>query len=283
MTHGTVAALKPERIAINQATTRKQWDFREAVEGYARHGVHWIGAWRDGIDKYGIAEVKRLLADNGMSVTSLNRAGPLVGLDRANRQSALDDARRALDQAAEISAGCLPVLPGSLPPGSKDLSGVRTQYQDMLAELLVPARKAGVPLALEPLHPMVAADRSCMNTMTDANDLCDALGPGIGILLDVYQVWWDTRLEAEIMRTGKDRGRLLGFHVSDWLVPTRDMVFDRGMMGDGVIDLRLIRGWVEAAGYDGPVEIEIFSSLDWWTRNPEDVVKISLERCRTVV
>ncbi|KUM27479.1 endonuclease, partial [Mesorhizobium loti] len=182
------------------------------------------GVWRDAIDKYGIAEAKRMLADNGMVVTGLNRAGPLVGREAA-RWAVLDDARRAIDQAAELSAGCLPVLPGSLPSKTKDLNAVRSQYREALAELLPHARKAGVTLALEPLHPMLAADRSCMNTMADANDLCDDLGPGIGIIVDVYHVWWDSRLEAEIKRAGKDR--LVGFHVSDWLVPTRDLVFDR--------------------------------------------------------
>ncbi|MER9216273.1 sugar phosphate isomerase/epimerase [Mesorhizobium sp. M0663] len=273
--------LDPERVAINQATTRTQWDFRESVEGYARHGVRGVGVWRDAIENYGMGEAKRLLADNGMAVTGLNRAGPLVGLDEAARRAALDDARRAIDQAAELSAACLPVLPGSLPPKSKDLNAVRMQYREALAELLPPAREAGVTLALEPLHPMLAADRSCMNTMADANDLCDALGPGVGIIVDVHHVWWDSRLEAEIKRAGKDR--LVGFHVSDWLVPTRDLVFDRGMMGDGIIDLPQIRRWAEDAGYEGPVEVEIFSQLDWWTRDPDAVVEVCLERCRSVV
>ncbi|MER8949854.1 sugar phosphate isomerase/epimerase family protein [Mesorhizobium sp. M0809] len=273
--------LDPKRIAINQATTRAQWDFRESVEGYARHGVRGIGVWRDAIERCGMADAKRLLADNGMTVTGLNRAGPVVGLDEGARRAALDDARRAIDQAAELSAACLPVLPGSLRSKSKDMNAVRIQYREALAELLSPARKAGITLALEPLHPMLAADRSCMNTMADANDLCDALGQGIGIIVDVYHVWWDSRLEAEIRRAGKDR--LVGFHVSDWLVPTRDLVFDRGMMGDGIIDLRRIRRWADGAGYEGPVEVEIYSNLDWWTKNPHSVVEVCLERCRSVV
>jgi sugar phosphate isomerase/epimerase len=128
---------------------------------------------------------------------------------------------------------------------------------------------------------MVAADRSCLNTLGQANSLCDGLGPALGLVVDVYHVWWDPRLEREIRRAGPDR--LLGFHVSDWLVPTRDPVFDRGMMGDGVIDIPAIRRLVETAGYDGAVEVEIFSDRDWWRRDPDEVVRIALERCRSAV
>ncbi|KUM28563.1 hypothetical protein AU467_34585 [Mesorhizobium loti] len=272
--------LERKRIAINQATTRTQWGFRDAVEGYSRHGVKGIGAWREGIEELGVRVSKKLLDDNGLAVTSLNRAGPLIGLDRKAHLAAMDDARRAIDIAAELEAGCLPVMPGALPPQSRDIGGIRAQYSAALAELLPVARASGVVLALEPLHPMVAADRSCMNTMTQANDLCDALGGGLGILVDVYHIWWDSRLQAEIERAGKDR--IVGFHVSDWLVPTRDFVFDRGMMGDGVIDIPLLRSWVEQVGYSGFVEVELFSK-DWWAKDPEQVVQLSIERCLTVV
>lgn len=273
--------IDPARIAINQATTRLQWNFRQSVEGYARHGVRGIAVWRDKIQECGIGDAKRLLADNGMTVTGLNRAGPFIETGAAARQAALDDARRAIDEAAELGATCLLVFQGGLPAGSKDLSGARAQFAEVLGELLPVARKAGLSLALEPLHPMLAADRSCLNTMADANDLCDALGPGLGIVVDIYHVWWDSRLKEEIERAGKDR--LVGFHVSDWLVPTRDLVFDRGMMGDGVIDIPEIRSWMEDAGYNGPVEVEIFSAEDWWKRDPNEVVRTCVERCGTVV
>jgi sugar phosphate isomerase/epimerase len=138
-----------------------------------------------------------------------------------------------------------------------------------------------LPLAIEPLHPMYAADRACVNTLSQANELCDALGPGLGIALDVYHVWWDPSLAAEIARAGVER--LLAFHLCDWLVPTRDLLLDRGMMGDGVIDLPLIRRQVEAAGFDGLYEVEIFSAENWWTRDPDDVMRVILERIETFV
>jgi sugar phosphate isomerase/epimerase len=143
--------------------------------------------------------------------------------------------------------------------------------------MLEHARKAGVRIGLEPLHPMYAADRACVNTMRHANDLCDALGEGIGILVDVYHVWWDPHLAPEIARAGA-AGRILGFHACDWLVPTRDFLTDRGMMGDGVIDIPRIRGMVEAAGYGGFVEVEIFSAENWWKRDPAEVIDTCMQR-----
>jgi sugar phosphate isomerase/epimerase len=146
--------------------------------------------------------------------------------------------------------------------------------KDGIAELLDYARPAGMPLAIEPLHPMYAADRACVNTLEHALDLCDALDPAgtgdIGVAVDVYHVWWDPQLEREIARAGKSQ-RLLAFHLCDWLVPTTDMFNDRGMMGDGVIDLRRIRGWMEAAGYRGAHEVEIFSER-WWKVPGDDVL-----------
>ncbi len=157
--------------------------------------------------------------------------------------------------------------------------------RDGIGELLQYARPAAMPLALEPLHPMYAADRACVNTMTHANDLCDELAPGIndglGIAVDVYHVWWDPNLRAEIERAGGHPGRLLAFHICDWLVPTADLLLDRGMMGDGVIDIALIRAWMEGAGYRGPHEVEIFSANNWWKRDPDEVLRTCIERHRT--
>ena len=158
--------------------------------------------------------------------------------DEAGRRAALDDNRRAVDEAAAIGARCLVLIAGGLPKGSKDLAGAHAQVRDGLAALLPYARAAGVPLAIEPLHPMYAADRACVNTLAHANDLCDELGDGLGIALDVYHVWWDPDLTRQIARAGR---RILTYHVCDWLVPTRDLLLDRGMPGDGVIDLRAIR------------------------------------------
>ena len=144
--------------------------------------------------------------------------------------------------------------------------------------ILPEARAAGVPLAIEPLHPMQAAERACINTLEQALDICDALGEGIGVAVDVYHVWWDPKLEEQIRRAG--RKRILGYHICDWLVPTRDLLNDRGMMGDGVIDLPRIRGWVEGAGYVGFHEVEIFSELDWWQRDPDEVLRVCKQRYR---
>ena len=192
-----------------------------------------------------------------------------------SRRRALDDNRKAVEQAAALGAACLVVVAGGVPEGSRDLAGARRQVEEALAALLPEARAARVKLAIEPLHPMTCADRGCVSTLAQANDMCDALGEGVGVAVDVYHVWWDPALEAEIARAGR---RILGFHVNDWLRETRDLVFDRGMMGDGVIDVPKIRGWVERAGYDGYNEVEIFSSRDWWRRDPDEVVAVCIDR-----
>ena len=137
-----------------------------------------------------------------------------------------------------------------------------------------------MPLAIEPLHPMYAADRACVNTLAHANDLCDELGEGLGIALDVYHVWWDPDLAAQIERAGK---RIITYHVCDWMVPTTDLLLDRGMPGDGAIDLKAIRAMVEATGYDTYIDVEIFSVNNWWKRDPNEVLQICLERHQTVV
>jgi sugar phosphate isomerase/epimerase len=187
----------------------------------------------------------------------------------------LDDNRRAVDEAAAIGAACLVLVVGGLAAGSKDIAGARAQVHDGIAALLPHARAAKMPLAIEPLHPMYAADRACVNTLAHANDLCDALGDGLGVAVDIYHVWWDPALEREIARAGS---RILAFHVCDWLVPTRDLLLDRGMMGDGVVDIPRIRGFVEKAGFRGAIEVEIFSAENWWKRPPEEVLAVCKER-----
>ena len=154
-------------------------------------------------------------------------------------------------------------------------SKIPDAVRDGIAEILPEARKARTPLAIEPLHPMQAAERACINTLEQALDICDELGEGIGVAVDVYHVWWDPKLQSQIKRGGK---RILAYHICDWLVPTRDLLNDRGMMGDGVIELPRIRGWVEAAGYAGFQEVEIFSERDWWQRDPDEVLRTCKER-----
>jgi sugar phosphate isomerase/epimerase len=202
--------------------------------------------------------------------------------DAAGRRAAVDENRRALEEAYRLRAQCLILVAGGLPAGSKDIAGARTQIEEGIAAILPLARQAGVALAIEPLHPMYAADRACINTLSQALDLCDALDPrgegGLGVAVDVYHVWWDPQLERQIARAGK--ARLLAFHICDWLVPTRDLLSDRGMMGDGVIDIPRIRSFVEQAGYAGFHEVEIFSELDWWRRDPDEVLATCKERHR---
>jgi sugar phosphate isomerase/epimerase len=263
------------RLAINQATTMKQWTLREAVEGYAAKDIRGISVWRDKLAECGVDDAAKLLQDYGMTVTGLCRGGMFPANDDGGRQIAYDENRRAVDEAAAIDARCLVMVCGGLPDGSKDMADARKQVADGLERMLPYARDAGVPVAIEPLHPMTAADRACVNTLEQALDLCDALGDGVGVAVDVYHVWWDPKLEGQIARAGS---RILGFHVCDWLVPTVDLVWDRGMMGDGVIDIPRIRGWVEAAGYRGFNEVEIFSERNWWQRDPEEVVDTCIER-----
>jgi sugar phosphate isomerase/epimerase len=211
--------------------------------------------------------------------------------DEAHWRDARDDNRRAVDEAKELNAACLVLVVGGLPqysrPGSapsKDIGAAHAQVEDGIAELLVYAKQAGMPLAIEPLHPAYAADRACVNTMRQALDICDRLDPSrssaLGVALDVYHVWWDFELMAQIERAGK--ARLLAFHVCDWMVPTKDILNDRGMMGDGVIDIQSVRAAVEAQGFSSYSEIEIFSDA-WWGKPMNDVIATCIERHRTVV
>ena len=269
-------------LSLNTATVQAQWTLAQCIEGCARHGIGGIAPWRDKLAECGAARAALLIRDAGLRVTGLCRGGMFPAATPAGRQAALDDNRKAVDDAATIGAECLILVVGGLPDGSKDIAGARTQVRDGIAALLEHSRAAGVPLAIEPLHPMYAADRACVNTLKQANDLCDALGDGVGVAVDVYHVWWDPDLEAEIARAGA-AGRILGFHVSDWLVPTTDLLLDRGMMGDGVIDIPKIRGWIEAAGYDGASEVEIFSKDTWWRRDADDVLATCVQRHQTAV
>lgn len=253
----------------------KQWSLRQAIEGYAAKDIRGISVWRDKLADCGVDEAVKALKDNGMSVTGLCRGGMFPANNDAGRQAALDDNRRAVDEAAAIDAQCLVMVCGGLPDGSRDMVDARKQIADGLAMMLPHARDADLAVAIEPLHPMTAADRACVNTLEHALDLCDALGEGIGVAIDCYHVWWDPKLEGQIARAGS---RILGFHLCDWLVPTLDLVWDRGMMGDGVIDIPRIRGWVEDAGYRGFNEVEIFSERNWWQRDPVEVVDTCIER-----
>jgi sugar phosphate isomerase/epimerase len=266
-------------LAINSATV-KAWSLEQLVEGCSRAGVTAIAPWRDIVQACGVERAEKLIRAAGLTVTCYCRGGMFPAVDEPGRHAALEDNRRAVDEAAGIGARCLVLIAGGLPKGSRDIAGAHAQVRDGIAALLPYARSAGVPLAIEPLHPMYAADRACVNTLAHANDLCDQLGDGLGIVYDVYHLWWDPDLARQTERAA---GRILTYHVCDWLVPTRDLLLDRGMPGDGVIDLRGIRGMVEATGYAGHCDVEIFSAQNWWTRDPAEVMQICIERHQTVV
>jgi sugar phosphate isomerase/epimerase len=254
------------------------------IEGCSRHRIRGISPWRDKLAEMGAKEAARAIRDNGLAVTGLCRGGMFPAADRKGRTAAIDDNLHAIDDAATLEARCLVLVVGGLPPGTKDLAGARQMVRDGIGEVFDHARSAGVALAIEPLHPMYCADRACVNTLAQALDLCDELdrnGSGaLGVVVDAYHVWWDPLLKTQIERAGDKR--LLAFHICDWLVPTADLLTDRGMMGDGVIDLALIRSWMEQAGYRGFQEVEILSSRNWWRRDPDEVLATCRTRHQTV-
>jgi sugar phosphate isomerase/epimerase len=256
------------KLSLNTATVRKQWNLAQMIDGCARHDIRGISPWRDQVAQLGLQETKRRISSHGLTVTGLCRGGFFA------EKNWRDDNLRAIEEAHVLGAPALILVVGGMPEGSKDLASARKHIQDCIASVLPEARKAGVPLAIEPLHPMQVT-RAAVNTLEQALDMCDALGEGVGVAVDVYHVWWDPKLQAQIARAGK---RILGYHICDWLPATRDLFNDRGMMGDGIIDLPSIGKWVEAAGYAGFQEVEIFSELDWWRRDPDEVLKICKQR-----
>ncbi len=265
-------------LSINTATVRKQSGVEVSldriIDQCAERGIRAISPWRDQVAAVGLDKVAAQLKAHGIGLSGYCRGGFFPAPDAAGLKLALDDNRRAIDEAKTLDAPCLVLVVGALPGALEgkaaytDIARARSEVRDGIAASLEYAREVGMPLAIEPLHPMQAADRACINTLEHALDICDELDAGksgmLGVALDIYHVWWDPKLEQQIARAGKER--LLAYHVCDWLTPTRDLLSDRGMMGDGVVELKKIRGWVEAAGFAGFSEVEIFSSLDWWQR-----------------
>lgn len=268
------------RFAINQITTR-DLTLPQAVDVYGRLGVGGIGVWTQYLDGIGPVAAARLIRDAGLFVPCLCTSAWVNLTDKAAFAAALDENRRRLDAAAEIGARCLVVVPGGLATGEKDLPGARARVADALHALLPYARACGVELGLEPLHPMYAAERSCLNTTRACLDLMDDLGAGTGLVADVYHCWWDPDFADGLRRARPER--ILTFHLCDWLVPTRDLYQDRGMVGDGVIDIAGYRRVLDEIGYDGPFEVEIFSRLDWWQRDGAETARICVERCAPLV
>jgi sugar phosphate isomerase/epimerase len=281
-------------LSINTATLRRQNGVDQPLavilDACARHGIRAISPWRDQVAAAGLGATAKAIRAHGMVLSGYCRGGMFTASDALGLQRARDDNRRALDEACELDAACLVLVVGALPgaldgrAAHKDLALARRQVHDGIAALLDDARQRGMPLAIEPLHPMYAADRACINTLEQALDVCDELDPqrsgALGVAVDLYHVWWDPKLRAQIERAGRER--LLAFHVCDWLTPTTDLLNDRGMMGDGVIDIPQARGWIEAQGYAGYSEVEIFSHR-WWQRSHDDVLGACIERHRRCV
>ena len=276
-------------LSLNTATVRKQAPLDQIIEAAVACGIGLIDPWRDQVQAIGLDKVVRHLRDAGVRLSGYCRGGFYTAANAKELAAALDDNRRAIDEAKTLGSPCLVLVVGSLPgalsgkPHSIDITLARSQVRDGIAASLDHARRVGMPLAIEPLHPMQAADRACVNTLEQALDLCDELDPAstgaLGVALDAYHVWWDPKLAAQIQRAGA--GRLLAYHICDWLLPTRDLLNDRGMPGDGVIELKKLRGLVEAAGYDGAVEIEIFSEA-WWSRPMEEVLDVCVARYKSI-
>jgi sugar phosphate isomerase/epimerase len=264
----------PPRFSLNQITARS-WSLAEAVAGCAAAGVTGIGLWRDKVAETGVAEAARLCADAGLAVTSLCRGGFFTAESPAGRQAALEDNQRAVDEAAALGTDVLVLVCGGMV--GRDLAGSRAMVAEGLAALAPYAAEHGVRLALEPLHPMLCADRSVLATLGQALDLAEAHPPEVvGVMVDAYHVWWDPDLDAQLARAGD---RILGFQVCDWVQPPPDVLLGRALPGDGVIDLRGLRARVDAAGYTGPIEVEIFAA-DLWSAPGEQVLRACLDRFR---
>ncbi|MFP3543363.1 sugar phosphate isomerase/epimerase family protein [Rhizobium sp. SIMBA_035] len=269
--------MQVEGLSINLATIREQCGFAEAVDLCLKHGITKIAPWRDQVAKAGLDEAVRIVKSNGLKLTGLCRGGFFPAANDRDWQKNLDDNRRAIDEAAALGADCLVLVVGGLAGGSRDIGAARQMVSDGIAAVLPHAKASGVPLAIEPLHPMYAADRSCVNTLRQALDMCELLGTDVGVAIDVYHVWWDPELAEQIARAGQMK-RIFAHHICDWLVPTKDMLTDRGMMGDGVIDLKGIRRMIEKAGFFGAQEVEIFSADNWWKRPAEEVIATCVDR-----
>jgi sugar phosphate isomerase/epimerase len=260
-----------DRLSLNQITV-DQWGLGEAIDGCIRAGVRWIGPWRHKVQEVGLPEAARMVSDSGLKVSSYCRGGffPAIETEVAARH---DDNCRAVDEAVALGTDVLVLVCG--PSIDKDIEAARGMVVEGIAKLVPHARAAGVRLGIEPLHPMFAGDRSVVVTLGQANDMASHFSSDdVGVVVDVYHVWWDPNLFDEIKRA---TGRILGFHVSDWMVPTEELLAGRGLMGDGVIELRKIRGAVDAAGYGGPIEVEIINR-GLWNRPGDEVLSAVLSR-----
>ena len=273
---GSDGAAPLERLSLNQITV-DQWTLPEVVEGCARAGIGTIAPWREPVAQVGLETAARLIADAGLRVSSLCRGGFFPAASERGRRQADDDNRRAVDEAAALGTDVLVLVCG--PPVGRDLARAREEIAAGIERLAPYAAEHGVRLGIEPLHPMMIGERSAVVTLGEALDIALRFDAGVGVVVDVYHVWWDPTLERELERAA---ARIVGFHVSDWLVPTPDLLQGRGMMGDGIIELRRLRGLVERAGYDGPIEVEVINR-DLWRLPGDELVGLVRERFAAAV
>ncbi len=259
----------PGALSLNQKTTDR-WSIAEAVAGCVRAGIESVGLWRESVAETGLQRTAALVRSADLRVSSLCRGGFLTAADETGRRAALADNRRAIDEAAALNAGCLVLVVGGLPPGSKDLPAARARVVEAIGELAGYAGDAGVQLALEPLHPMFCADRAVLSTLGQALDIAEHFPSNeVGVVVDTYHVWWDPDVWNEIDRA---TGRIASFQVCDWLTPLpSDVLLGRGMMGAGHIQFRPFVEAVRSAGYRGDIEVEIFNA-DVWASDPDSVV-----------
>jgi sugar phosphate isomerase/epimerase len=260
------------RLSFNQATAERA-SLPDVIEACARHGVPGISIWRHKLTETGVERAAKLVRDAGLRVSSVCRGGMFPALTKSERAARIDDNRRAIDEAATLGAEVLVLVCGAAP--DRDIAAAREMVADGIAAIAPYAAERGVRLGIEPLHPAFAAERSCITTMREARLISERFdAPNVGVVVDVYHVWWDPERAEEIARLGD---RIAGYHVNDWLVPVKNVLMNRGMMGDGVIELRRIRGEIERAGYTGPIEVEIFNE-SIWERPLDELVRLTKER-----
>ncbi|GAA2256528.1 xylose isomerase [Streptomyces ruber] len=259
------------RFSVNQQTV-KQLSLPELVDECGRLGIPAVGLWREPVRSYGLDAAAKLVRDAGLAVTTLCRGGFLTAIDPQERSRALDDNRRAVDEAATLGTDTLVLVSGGLPAGSKDLRGARERIADALTELGPYAASNGVRLAIEPLHPMFASDRCVVSTLKQALDIAERFpAEQVGVTVDTYHIWWDEDAPAQIARAGAS-GRIHTFQLADWITPLPAGVLNgRGQIGDGSVDMREWKGYVEAAGYTGSIEVELFND-ELWARDGRELL-----------
>lgn len=259
------------KLCVHTLTT-KPWNLKQCVENYSAAGIHGITIWRNVLENQNLKEAKQLLDDFGMNVVSVARGGFFPSIQKEKRQVAIEDNLFAIEQASVVGAPVIVLVCGA--DGRQPLEKSRDQIKEGILKILPQAKAAGVKLAIEPLHPMYAGDRSAINTLAQANEMCEEINSDfVGVAVDVYHLWWDINLQKEIKRCGQN-GKLFTFHVCDWNVPTIDFLNDRGLMGEGCINIKEIRGWVEESGFSGYNEVEIFSNKYWATNQNQYLEKI---------